>query len=422
MGPTGRRGISLPALAAALQLIVGVAGASEPEPLRVATSGDYAPFSELPRPKAALFDVRGLDPAIIRAYATERRIQIEWVQFRWPELVNDLRAGRFDIAIGGITVRPERSVAGRYSLPTASSGAVVLLPRASPERELAELDRRGVRIAVNAGGHLERVTRARFRFAEIIAVPDNAAVPNMLMEREVHAIVSDTLEAPHWNADARGWRVLGPFTHDRKAFLLAPERAALAKDLDTWLLRRERDATLAGLRTEYLGRASESRPAEPLQALVASVEERLALMPFVAAIKQRRGLPIEVPERETQVLDAAVAAVRSAAKSAGDDVAPSEAAVRRLFRAQIEAAKVVQRRVLVAPPPPTTPVFDLDTELRPALLRIGERIAWLLPRLPATLDPAEVRAASELALAASRLDPAHVSAIASAIAALRPAQ
>ena len=48
------------------------------------------------------------------------------------------------------------------------------------------------------------------------------------------------------------------------------------------------------------------------------------------------------------------------------------------FQAQIAAAKRVQQRVLEQPPDPARPQADLATTIRPALIRIGDRIAMLL--------------------------------------------
>ncbi len=56
---------------------------------------------------------------------------VVWTRFKWPELIADLRAGQFDVAADGITVRPERSVAGRFTVPIARGGAVLLLRRPS---------------------------------------------------------------------------------------------------------------------------------------------------------------------------------------------------------------------------------------------------------------------------------------------------
>ena len=53
-------------------------------------------------------------------------MRLELVRFRWPELTSDLIAGRFDLAMGGVTMRPERAVAGSFTRPVAVAGAVVL--------------------------------------------------------------------------------------------------------------------------------------------------------------------------------------------------------------------------------------------------------------------------------------------------------
>ncbi len=67
---------------------------------------------------------------------------------------------------------------------------------------------------------------------------------------------------------------------------------------------------------------------------------------------------------------------------------------------------------------PEEPVPDLQAELRPALLRIGERIAALLLALPEGLDAAEVRRATREGLRSPWLGESTRRALADAITAL----
>ena len=419
-------------VAGLVALAAGPVRAGEPAELVVGTSGDYAPFSVAVAGPG--FEPSGFGPELVAAFAAERGLALRFVAFSWPDLTSDLREGRFDLAAGGITVRPERGLVGRFTVPVATSGAVVLVPAAAPAGWIDDLDRPDATIGVNRGGHLERVTRAHLRHARIEAIPDNAAVLPALQGGRVDAVVTDTLEAPHWRALEPGLRVLGPFTRDRKAFLVAADRDELAADLDAWLIEREADGTLARLRARHLGDA-QARPASaaPLGALLAAIDERLALMPLVAEAKRASGGPVDVPEREQRVLDAAVASVRGAtARTTGAEAGATRAhpadpsrerAVRSLFRAQIEAAKAIQRRALERPPlpgpgPDAAPPQDLDTEIRPALIRIGDRIARLVVALPADLDPVDTRSAAQRELAGRDLDDAHLTAIADAIVAV----
>jgi cyclohexadienyl dehydratase len=351
---------------------------------------------------------------------------IEWVRFRWPDLLNDLAEDRFDLAMSGVTVRPDRSLAGRFSVPVCETGAVLLIDRQgrafasiplAARDSLADLDRPAFRIAVNAGGHLERVTRRQFPHATVIAIPDNAAVLARVLDGKADAAVSDTQEAPGWSAKAPSLEIWGPFTRDRKAYLVRPELAELAFDLDDWLQAREADGRLAELRSAYL-RGQQPALATGVPALVSGIAERLALMPMVAEAKRRSGQAIEVPLREERVIEAGIVKTREIALARGM-TAPSPGAVREFYRAQIEAAKAIQRSVLAGPVTLTSPP-DLSLELRPALIRIGDRLADLIVGLPmsaraARTSGSQILAQTRAALAPLGLDDAHVDAIASAI-------
>jgi cyclohexadienyl dehydratase len=378
----------------------------------VGTSGDYPPFSAGTGEALAGFDV-----ALAQAYAEQRGLALEFVRFRWPDLLRDLEAGRFDVAMSGVTVRPLRSVAGRFGVPVVESGAVALLRDASRFGDLDALNQPGVRIGVNAGGHLERVAEERFPRATLLAIPRNDAVRAALVGGELDAAVSDSLEAPVWREGAEELVQTPAFTRDRKAYLFRADRPTLADDMDRWLLERERDGTLSRLRREHLPETAEaSAVATPFAALFAAMDERLALMPLVAAAKRRAGLPLEAPEREARVLDAAVAGALEAARRLGVEPLP-EAGVRAVFAAQVEAAKQVQQAAAAEPgfaeqPPPP----DLDEALRPALLRIGERIATLLVQLPQGGDEDALRRAARDGLRTPGLSPESVAAIADAVA------
>jgi len=125
--------------------------------------------------------------------------------------------------------------------------------------------------------------------------------------------------------------------------------------------------------------------------------------------------------REATVLAAAVEAVREAAAAAKIPPQPGTL-VRAAFRAQIEAAKQVQWSAIKDSRyerPEVVP--GVDEVLRPALLRIGEKIARLIVALPQGLDRETVRAAARDQLRTPRLLETSRLAIADAIANLSQA-
>jgi cyclohexadienyl dehydratase len=381
--------------------------------LRVGTSGDYPPFS-----RAVQDSVEGFDIEVARRFAHDTGRRVEFVPFRWHALAADLAADRFDIAMSGVTMRPERVLAGTYTRPVVESGAV-LLARPGVASKPSDVDRTAVRIGVNAGGYLERLARRMFPRALVQPVDDNLSLTRLLDTGGADAVLLDDIEADAVAGTVPEAHRLGPLTHDHKAYL--GRDPALVAELDAWLGTHEADGSLAALRAQWLGERRallRTRAESDRDALVAFLDLRLALMPMVAAAKERAQLPVEDPSRERQVLDAAVAAAQAHDLEAD--------AVAALFRAQIAAGRVIQQAYLMAPPGrrPLADPADLEHELRPALSRVSGEILARAADVVAAPEHAQLLDASGIADA---LDPvltplAARADIGRAVAALRPAR
>ena len=356
-------------------------------PLRVGTSGDYPPFST----RAADGGLDGFDVALARAWARDRGRTIELVPFAWPDLERRLVAHDFDVAMSGVTVRGDRLAIAPMTATVVRTSAVLVVP--ASRAASVPPDGAGMKVAVNRGGHLERVARARLPRATLHVVDDNRSLPQLLSSGTVDGVVTDTMEAATFGVAKRVALVL---SEDRKAYWVAPGNDALADDLDAWLAARTADGTIEALRARHLGSAPE--PAETLPAATARVADlvarRLLLMPEVASAKAVAGLPIEVPAREAEVLERA----RAAAGGAGLAIEPYVA----LVRTQMEVAKAVQLAVLAArerPAPPDAAAVAaakarLDGQLRPAIDRLDAGIrAALAAGAPLGGAPADLAAA-----------------------------
>ncbi len=329
-------------LVAAVLLATGRADDRAAGPvLRVGTSGDYRPFSY----RYASGALAGFDVAVAQRLGQDLGRPVQFVTFRWPELVQQLRAGAFDIAMSGVTIQADRAIDVGFSRPYAIDGAVAVIRNRDRRKvhRLEDLDRPGTRIAVNAGGHLEQVARRRFVHARITALADNTALPKLLRRGGADAVISDRLEARLW--PAREFSTIGPFTHDRKAYALPQQSTDLLARVNDWLAAREADGWLNQQRRRWFGpRATLTEEQACVEALVAAIDLRLQLMPSVAAVKRREHLPVDDPAQEARVIERARAAATTAGLNA-DDVAA-------LFRVQMEAAKAVEQRapiVLVRP-------------------------------------------------------------------------
>lgn len=374
--------------------------------VRAGTSGDYPPMSSwLP---GSMPD--GFALAVFGAFASETHREASYVRFHWPELASDLAANKFDVAVDGITVRPERSIAGIHTVPIAHGGAILLVRRGVWRGEISALDRAERTIAVNEGGHLEKVTRATFRAARIRTVPRNA-LSDVLGLPDVDAVMTNTFEAPRLQERTRERAgdlvAVGPLTRDTTALWVRADREDLATALDDWLVAAEESGALSALRVRFIG-ASEPT-ARPLEALLAATSERLALMPFVAAAKASAGLAVDDPEQEARVLASAKGEVQKAAAALGRPP-PPDAMIDAFFGAQFDAAKEVQRNASTTTSSPAK--FSLE-DLRAAIGRITRRMARLLVRLDVVAEAVAVREAREQ-LEGSGLSPESIARLGAA--------
>jgi cyclohexadienyl dehydratase len=340
------------------------------EPLRIGTSGDYAPFSHAGA---------GFDMEVAQRLARRLGRRIVWVPFAWSELAAAVRENRFDVAMSGITWRPERALIGYMSRAVASGGPCVI---GAPVP---------ARVGVNRGGVLERWARASFGEATIVAVDDNLSLPGLLSGGAVDAIVTDSFELASFRRAGDRVRCAAPV--DRKVYWVAPRHAQqLGPAIDTFLERDE--AWLADLRERWLG-VRDSR--EPVDHAIDLAARRLALMPGIAAWKRAHGRALQDHDREAQVL---ASAAHEASRLGLDP-----RAVHDLFALQVELAKAVQRRTPAGQAP-----LDLAAA-RALLLRLGQRTLLAL-----AAGPLEVPDDARLVPLAPWLEPGERSRLGVALA------
>jgi cyclohexadienyl dehydratase len=337
--------------------------------LRVGVAEDYVPFAAVSGGRRT-----GLDIELGQLAGSELGMRADFVPFKWPELSSRIDRGEFDVVASGITMRADRLFFGRFTRPYALTGAVACVRKedAARYRQLADLDKPAVRIAVNRGGHLARVARDTFPRATLDLV-DNTALFDRVTSKAADAIVSDSAEV--YAAARTGLATIGPFTRDRKALYVRRDLPELARYFDQWILRHEEDGALQRLRRKWLGTAEPTGAKPHLEAVLADLELRFDLMPSVGAAKRAAGMPVEDRAQEERVL----ARTRDLAKENLLDPASVEA----LYRVLVRVAKVIQ----TAPVMQASPTVTLEA-LRTAIGDVDEHLLASLrtsaPRVPKT--------------------------------------
>jgi cyclohexadienyl dehydratase len=215
--------------------------------LRVGLTGDYPPFSAFD-PKTSTF--RGFDVDMAEGIGKALGVRVEYVRTSWPQLAQDFEADRFDMAMGGISITPERASKGLFSTPVMQEGKtpIARCTDAGKFQTLADIDRPGTRVIVNPGGTNERFARANLRNAEIRIYPDNVRIFDEIADGRADLMITDTSETRYQQKLHPGVLCAvhpdQPFDHAQKAYWLQRD-AALKAFVDRWMKQAVDDGGFA---------------------------------------------------------------------------------------------------------------------------------------------------------------------------------
>jgi cyclohexadienyl dehydratase len=227
----------------ALALALFLSFPTAADTLSVGTTGDYQPVSWWNAETQAF---EGIDIELIKAFAAEHGHTVEFVRTSWPTLMDDLQAGKFNIAVGGISHTPERAKVALTSATIHLDGKVALV-RCGEEHayaSLAEIDQPDVRVVENPGGTNERFARATLKHAKLAVLEDNHAPFRALHSGEADVMFTDALEATFKQTEGKGLCAVNadtPYTKIHKVFLFAKSEGALLKSFNTWFESRPRN-------------------------------------------------------------------------------------------------------------------------------------------------------------------------------------
>ena len=236
----------LTCLAAALFLAAASAHAQQPSrlddivkrgALRVGMTGDYLPFTSFDKTTSTF---RGFDVDMAEALGKALDVRVEYVQTAWPRLMQDFDADRFDIAMGGISITPDRQQHGIFSTPVMRDGKIPIARCADKGKyqTIADIDKPGTRVIVNPGGTNERFARANVKTAEITIYSDNVTIFDEIANGHADLMMTDSSEARYQQKLHPGVLCAvhpeKPFDVAEKAYWLQRD-AAFAAFVDRWL-------------------------------------------------------------------------------------------------------------------------------------------------------------------------------------------
>jgi cyclohexadienyl dehydratase len=215
--------------------------------LRVGMTGDYPPFTYFDK---AISRFRGFDVDMAEALGKALGVKVAYVQTTWPQLTSDFEVDDFDMAMGGISITPERQKKGMFSTPIMREGKtpIARCTDRGKYETIADIDKPGTRVIVNPGGTNERFARANIKNAEIKTHSDNVTIFDEIANGNADLMMTDSSETRYQQKLHAGVLCAvhpeKPFDFAEKAYWLQRD-AVLKAFVDRWVRMAIEDGSFA---------------------------------------------------------------------------------------------------------------------------------------------------------------------------------
>lgn len=158
--------------------------------LVVGTTGDYPPLTYLSES-----GYQGSDITLIKRFAKENNLKLIFKATTWSHLTQDLAAGKFDIAVGGISVNPERSKLFLLSDPINYTAKAALIRCKDEARytSLPAIDNESTIVIENRGGTNQAFAMENIKHATLVLVSENFKALAALSESNSNMTHADVM-------------------------------------------------------------------------------------------------------------------------------------------------------------------------------------------------------------------------------------
>ena len=173
--------------------------------------------------------------------------------------MEDTLAGKFDVAICGITITDARREAALMSEGYLGNGKTVLCRKEDADRyvSLEAINRPEVRVMENPGGLNEKFARENLPDATLIIHDVNQEIPGLVASGEADVMITETMEAGYYvGQDDRlaAPLILEPFNHGELGVLMPKDSEDLLEYVNGFIEDEETSGRLSELAEEYIYR------------------------------------------------------------------------------------------------------------------------------------------------------------------------
>ena len=224
--------------------------------LKVGTAGDYQPMSCLD-PETGTYV--GFDAELAEDLASSLGVELEYVETSWPTLMDDTLAGKFDLAICGITITDARKEQALMSEGYLKNGKTVLCRAEDAEKytSLEAINQPEVCVMENPGGLNEKFARENLPDATLIIHDVNQEIPGLVASGKADVMITEIMEAGYYvGQDERlaAPLIYEPFTNGQLGVLMPKGSEDLLDYVNVFLEEEKKTGRIDALAEEYIYR------------------------------------------------------------------------------------------------------------------------------------------------------------------------
>lgn len=197
--------------------------------LRVGTTADYFPLSYIDSESC---NFKGSDIDFAVKLGQSIGVKVEFIKTSWPNLEQDLLEGKFNLAVGGITITEERCKKFLMSKGYRKTGKTILCRKIDEKKfsGLNDVNNSSVLVMYNPGGTNEKFVLEKLNLCKKIMHPVNEKIPKLIAEGKADVMITETVEADYYirvNRKLAAPLINKPFTQDEFGVLMTKENTAL---------------------------------------------------------------------------------------------------------------------------------------------------------------------------------------------------
>jgi polar amino acid transport system substrate-binding protein len=237
-------------IAMASAVAPGTAAAQDSNVLSVATDATFPPMEFVDKGERTGFDID-----LMNALAKAMGKQVKWTDIDFKGLIPGLIAHRFDAAISGIYITPERSQVVDFTQTYFAGGLSVLVKADSSIKTPADLN--GKKVTVQVGTKSVNFLRDNYPQVQRVEVEKNQEMFDLVGIGRADAAVTGKPAAYQFARTRPGFRVLDKeLTKEEYGIAVRKDEPQLRDQLNAALAKIKADGTYAAIVQKWFGTAA----------------------------------------------------------------------------------------------------------------------------------------------------------------------